>query len=123
MSQAQLGSCRTNRLCLSQDKTQHICRLAVVTNFQRFTLTPFALYFLICISPHLSVSLDLFSIPFSLYLIMAIVYLTPTEGARWSSGINAANGARGPRFASRVLPNDYLVVHRSVSDGGNFRDN
>ena len=27
-----------------------------------------------------------------------------TEGARWSSGINAANGARGPRFASRILP-------------------
>ena len=26
------------------------------------------------------------------------------EGARWSSGINAANGARGPRFASRILP-------------------
>ena len=25
-------------------------------------------------------------------------------GARWSSGINAANGARGPRFASRKLP-------------------
>src|SRR6218665_3022232 len=23
------------------------------------------------------------------------------EGARWSNGINAANGARGPRFASR----------------------
>ena len=26
------------------------------------------------------------------------------EGARWSSGINAANGAGGPRFASRTLP-------------------
>jgi len=26
------------------------------------------------------------------------------EGARWSSGINAANGARGPRFAYRILP-------------------
>ena len=25
-------------------------------------------------------------------------------GARWGSGINAANGARGPRFASRILP-------------------
>jgi len=23
---------------------------------------------------------------------------------RWSSGINAANGPRGPRFASRILP-------------------
>jgi len=28
----------------------------------------------------------------------------PLEGARWSSGINAANGARGPRCASRILP-------------------
>src|SRR6218665_3271669 len=27
-----------------------------------------------------------------------------SEGARWSSGINAANGSRGPRFASRILP-------------------
>src|SRR6218665_217896 len=26
------------------------------------------------------------------------------RGARWSSWINAANGARGPRFASRILP-------------------
>jgi len=26
------------------------------------------------------------------------------EGTRWSSGINAANGARGPRFASLILP-------------------
>src|SRR6218665_2072031 len=26
------------------------------------------------------------------------------EGARWISGINAANGSRGPRFASRMLP-------------------
>ena len=26
------------------------------------------------------------------------------EGARWSSGINAANGARGLRFTSRILP-------------------
>jgi len=26
------------------------------------------------------------------------------EEARWSSGINAANGARRPRFASRILP-------------------
>jgi len=26
------------------------------------------------------------------------------EGARWSSGINTANGASGPRFASRILP-------------------
>ena len=26
------------------------------------------------------------------------------EGARWSSGIKAANGARVPRFASRRLP-------------------
>jgi len=25
-------------------------------------------------------------------------------GAQWSSGINAANSARGPRFASRILP-------------------
>jgi len=25
-------------------------------------------------------------------------------GAQWSSGINAANGARGPRFTSRILP-------------------
>ena len=27
------------------------------------------------------------------------------EVARWSSGINAANGAHGPRFTSRILPN------------------
>src|SRR6218665_279189 len=26
------------------------------------------------------------------------------KGALWSSGINAANGARGPRFASHILP-------------------
>jgi len=26
------------------------------------------------------------------------------SGARWSSGINAANGASGPRFAFRILP-------------------
>jgi len=26
------------------------------------------------------------------------------EGAWWSSGINAANGSHGPRFASRILP-------------------
>ena len=29
---------------------------------------------------------------------------TYIQGARWSSGINAANGACGPLFASRILP-------------------
>src|SRR6218665_793101 len=29
---------------------------------------------------------------------------TPPRGAPWSSKINAANGARGARYASRILP-------------------
>ena len=37
-----------------------------------------------------------------------------TKEARWSSGINAANGARGPRFASRILPT-VQVVNFSLS--------
>src|SRR6218665_4120042 len=34
--------------------------------------------------------------------VIAIIAIN--KGDRWSSGINAANGARGPRFASRILP-------------------
>ena len=44
------------------------------------TLTPFILDLIMCISPHLSVILNLFSIPSSLYLIMSIVsFLMPTH--------------------------------------------
>ena len=34
---------------------------------------------------------------------MEHLYTRYTEGSRWSSGINAANGACGLRFASRIL--------------------
>ena len=37
--------------------------------------------------------------PLARYAVMILL-----RGARWSSGINAANGACRPRFASRILP-------------------
>ena len=56
--------------------------------------------------------LFLLSSPFTSYRIVSypilfypiLSYPILFEGARWSSGINAANGASGPRFASRILP-------------------
>src|SRR6218665_2565232 len=40
----------------------------------------------------------------SLSLTLSVSLCASLRGARWSSGINAANGSRGSRFASRILP-------------------
>src|SRR6218665_687028 len=62
--------------------------LALVPNFQRLTLTPFVLHFLI--SPHLSMILDLFLSLSSLYLTMstASLVLVSTAYVKSVSSVN-----------------------------------
>ena len=51
----------------------------------------------------------------NLETVLSALLCCPYEGARWSSGINAVNGARRPRFASRILPTVRATLDKSLT--------
>src|SRR6218665_3596125 len=70
----------------------HLC-LAVLPSVQRLTLTPFASDFLMCISRHLFVILDLFSISSSFYRITSVVSLVLVS-TTYANSVLSANYLR-----------------------------